>query len=128
MDLNQITVPCIDYDASVQFYKTLGLRQIVDSPPRNARFETESGTTFSLHQAADATADSGTVIYFEVPNVDARVDELKADGIRFDSDPTSERWLWREARLRDPAGNQVCLYTAGENRRFPPWRIEPAGE
>ncbi len=128
MDLNQITVPCVDYDASVQFYKTLGLRQIVDSPPRYARFETEAGTTFSLHRVARATENSGTVIYFEVPDVDARVDELKADGIEFDSSPTSEGWLWREARLRDPAGNQVCIYTAGENRRFPPWRIEPTHE
>jgi catechol 2,3-dioxygenase-like lactoylglutathione lyase family enzyme len=41
MDLNQITVPCTDYDVSVEFYKKLGLRQIVHSPPRYARFETD---------------------------------------------------------------------------------------
>jgi hydroxymethylpyrimidine/phosphomethylpyrimidine kinase len=34
-----------------------------------------------------------------------------------------QRWLWREAWLRDPAGNSICLYHAGDNRRFPPWRI-----
>jgi hydroxymethylpyrimidine/phosphomethylpyrimidine kinase len=33
-------------------------------------------------------------------------------------------WLWREARLRDPSGNEICLYHAGANRRFPPWRIK----
>jgi hydroxymethylpyrimidine/phosphomethylpyrimidine kinase len=32
--------------------------------------------------------------------------------------------MWREARLRDPAGNIVFLYKAGEARRYPPWRIE----
>jgi hydroxymethylpyrimidine/phosphomethylpyrimidine kinase len=34
-----------------------------------------------------------------------------------------QSWLWREAWLRDPAGNAVCLYHAGANRRFPPWRL-----
>ena len=26
---------------------------------------------------------------------------------------------------RDPSGNEVCLYHAGENRLSPPWRIPP---
>ena len=124
MDLNQITVPCVDYDASVHFYTTLGLRQIVDSPPRYARFETDAGTTFSIHLATTPTENSETVVYFEVSDVDATVNELKSKGLRFDRAPTSEAWLWREARLRDPAGNHICIYTAGENRRFPPWRLE----
>ncbi len=128
MDLNQVTVPCVDYDASVRFYTTLGLRQIVDSPPRYARFETASGTTFSIHLASQPAEDTGTVIYFEVPDVDSTVDELKGKGINFDTDPKTQDWLWREARLRDPAGNRVCIYAAGENRRFPPWRMESADE
>lgn len=128
MDLNQITVPCIDYDASVRFYTTLGLRQIVDSPPRYARFETASGTTFSIHRVSQPPENAETIVYFEVPDVDSTVGELKAKGVRFDSDPTSEAWLWREARLCDPAGNRVCIYTAGDNRRFPPWRLESDDE
>lgn len=70
MDLNQVTVPCTDYAVSVQFYRRLGLRQIVDSPPQ------------------------------------------------------AQPWLWREARLRDPAGNPICLFHAGERRMNPPWRLE----
>jgi hydroxymethylpyrimidine/phosphomethylpyrimidine kinase len=31
--------------------------------------------------------------------------------------------MWRESRLRDPAGNTIFLYKAGEARRFPPWRM-----
>ena len=27
-------------------------------------------------------------------------------------------------RLRDPDGNIIFLYKAGETRRFPPWRID----
>ena len=39
MNLNQVTVPCADLAASVEFYRVLGLRQIVSSPPDYARFE-----------------------------------------------------------------------------------------
>lgn len=122
MDLNQVTIACVDYEASVVFYTTLGLRQIVDSPPRYARFESSSGTTLSIH-AADPVPRSATTIYFEVDDVDAEVQRLKAVGLEFDTDPTDQEWLWREVYLRDPAGNTICIYHAGENRRFPPWRL-----
>ena len=39
MRLNQVTVPLVDYAASVEFYLKLGLKLIVDAPPRYARFE-----------------------------------------------------------------------------------------
>ncbi len=123
MDLNQVTVPCTDYDASLRFYQTLGLRQIVHSPPRYARFETESGTTFSIHLADAARADSAVVIYFEVADVDATVERLRKLGLQFDTEPTDQDWRWREAYISDPAGNRVCIYHAGDNRRYPPWRI-----
>ena len=121
MDLNQVTLTCTDYAASVAFYKALGLTQIVDSPPRYARFETPGGATLSIH-AGDAPG-SGTVIYFEVDDVDAVVDTLQAKGLEFDTQPVDQDWLWREAYLTDPAGNRLCIYNAGVNRRFPPWRI-----
>lgn len=127
MDLNQVTIPCTDYDASVRFYTALGLTQIVDSPSRYARFETPAGTTLSIHRVEQATSDSGVVIYFEVDDVDAAVATLKARGLTFESEPENRRWLWREAYLEDPAHNRVCLYHAGENRRFPPWRLSGAG-
>ena len=124
MDLNQVTLPCLDYDESVRFYKTLGLTQIVDSPPRYARFETPSGTTLSVHLVDGRAGEPGVSVYFEVPDVDKRVRELAAQGIEFDSEPADQRWLWREAWLTDPAGNRLCIYSAGENRRCPPWRID----
>ena len=123
MELNQVTVPCTDYDASVAFYTKLGLRQIVDSPPRYARFETANNATFSLHAAEPGRSIANFVVYFEVDDVDAKVLELKQKGLAFETDPVDQRWLWREAYLRDPAGNRVCIYHAGDNRRFPPWRI-----
>lgn len=119
MKLNQVTVGAIDYETSVAFYKWLGLRQIVASPPRYARFETPTGETFSLHQVDEATR-STTIVYFEVDDVDAFLAALDLPAAQAVNQP----WLWREARLRDPACNEVCIYHAGENRRFPPWRVE----
>ena len=124
MELNQVTVPCTDYEASVAFYRKLGLAQIVDSPPRYARFESSAGSTLSVHAVERGAAPGATTVYFEVDNVDETVSAIKARGLEFETDPVDQEWLWREAYLRDPAGNLICLYHAGENRRFPPWRIE----
>jgi hydroxymethylpyrimidine/phosphomethylpyrimidine kinase len=107
VDLNQVTVPCSDYDASVAFYKAPGLRQIVDSPPRYARFETERGTTFSIHATDSALANPDFIVYFEVENVDATVSQLKDRGLTFDEEPIDQSWLWREAYLRDPSGDVI---------------------
>lgn len=123
MDLNQVTLPCSDYDKAVRFYRTLGLTQIVDSPPRYARFETRGGSTFSIHASRSLEPSAGTVIYFEVDDVDLKVRALKNRGIEFESDPQDQDWLWREAYLLDPSGNRLCIYHAGENRRNPPWRL-----
>lgn len=124
MDLNQVTVPCTDYDESVRFYKKLGLHQIVDSPPRYARFETSTGSTFSIYVVEPLTPNADIVVYFEVDDVDTTVKTLVGRGIEFDTEPKDQRWLWREAYLSDPAGNCICIYHAGENRRHPPWRVE----
>jgi hydroxymethylpyrimidine/phosphomethylpyrimidine kinase len=128
MRLNQATVGATDYAASVAFYKTLGLRQIVDSPPHYARFELPDGdSTFSIHLLDAPAAHEFPLVYFETPTLDADVARLKTQGIVFDSDPQDQRWGWREAYLRDPAGNRICLYWAGSNRRYPPWRIDIKG-
>ncbi|MGZ8337183.1 MAG: VOC family protein [Allosphingosinicella sp.] len=119
MRLNQVTVGTTDYDASVDFYTRLGLTQIVDAPPRYARFETPGGETFSIHQVDRAATT--TIVYFEVDDVDAFVAALD---LPLSQAPTDQDWLWREARLRDPSGNEICIYHAGANRRFPPWRID----
>ena len=130
MLLNQITLPCIDYATSVAFYSRLGLVQIVDAPPRYARFESAdgSGATLSLHTVEDAVP-AGTVIYFDhhsQTELDQHVRDLQAQGMTFSSEPQDQRWGWREARLQDPAGNEICLMFAGENRRFPAWRLDGA--
>jgi hydroxymethylpyrimidine/phosphomethylpyrimidine kinase len=120
--LNQVTVGCREYASSVDFYCTLGLHQIVDSPSNGyARFEVPNGVTFSIHESEDSL--TSTVVYFESKRLDAWVTELVSQGYAFEQMPQDQEWGWREARLLDPAGNMVCLYSAGENRRYPAWRI-----
>ena len=124
MNLNQVTVPCLDLEQSVEFYQRLGLRLIVHDPPKYARFECSPGeATFSLHLASRVDTESAPVVYFELEDLDTRVQELRKAGLVFESEPRDQDWLWREAYIRDPAGNRVCLYHAGVNRRFPPWRL-----
>lgn len=126
MNLNQVTLPASDLDASIRFYEALGLMLIVRSP-HYARFECPDGeATLSVHLATGPFATGGALVYFECADVDAEVARLQAQGVAFDSPPTDQRWLWREARLRDPAGNAVCLFHAGANRTHPPWRLPAA--
>lgn len=123
MNLNQVTLPAVDLEASVGFYQRLGLRLIVKDPPRYARFECPDGESTLSVELGGRAGGNGPVVYFECDDLDETVERLRADGIAFDHLPDDKPWLWREARLRDPAGNRLCLFHAGRNRRFPPWRI-----
>ncbi len=122
--LNQVTVTGTDYHRSVAFYRRLGLRQIVDSPPDYARFETAGGGTFSIQIDPEEKIVATTAVYFECDDLDERVEQLARNGIAFEHGPRNQPWMWREARLRDPDGNIIFFYKAGEARRFPPWRME----
>ena len=123
--LNQVTVTGTDYRKSVEFYRALGLKQIVDSPENGyARFESEGGATFSVQIDPEETISATTAVYLECDDLDERVEKLARSGIAFEHGPRNQPWMWREARLRDPAGNIIFLYKAGEARRYPPWRID----
>jgi len=120
--LNQVTVAVTDIPRAISFYRKLGLNPIVIAD-HYARFACPQGeATFSVERTAQV-APSSTVIYFECDDLDARAATLKAAGMVFDSDPEDRPWLWREAQLRDPDGNPICLFFAGENRLKPPWRV-----
>lgn len=124
MELNQVTLPALDVAASVAFYRRMGFELIVGAP-HYARFKAISGeATFSVHAVDAMTEPSKTIVYFECASVDEQVTVLKSNGFSFTQEPRDERWLWREARLQDPAGNVLCLYHAGENRLNPPWRVK----
>ena len=124
MILNQITIPVIDVQKSIEFYKKLGLILIVESLPHCARFQCPDGNaTFSLHRVNQLPTGEGIWIYFEVEKLDLYVELLINLGIVFEELPNDKPWLWREARLKDIDYNQLILYFAGTNRTDPPWKI-----
>ena len=124
MNLNEISLPARDVKASIAFYQRLGLTLIVETGIY-ARFEFPDGdATMSLHKTDEASNGEGVHVYFECADLDERVRALQAKGVVFENEPIDQRWLWREAWLKDPAGNWLCLYLAGENRKDPPWRIK----
>jgi len=125
MRLNQVTAYVTDLDASIAFYQLLGLRLIVKSP-HYARFELPQGeATLSLHiTEGPVPRENAPQLYFECHDVDFEVRRLKLAGVGIEREPVAQSWLWYEAWLRDPAGNQICLFNAGDARRYPPWRID----
>jgi len=124
MNLNQVTVPSSNVEKSMEFYKTLGLKLIVEALPGYVRFECPTGdATFSIHKIEDIMKGEGVMVYFEQENLDDYVKDMIRKGIVFDEMPEDRTWLWREARLKDPDGNKLIIYHAGDNRRNPPWRI-----
>ena len=124
MNFNQATIYSDKPVETVEFYRKLGLKLIVDSLPRYARLEFPDGdATLSIHISEEFSHGSNIVLYFECEDLDAKVAELKSNGIEFESEPTDQTWLWRESYLRDPNENRICLFYAGENRQNPPWRV-----
>ncbi len=118
--LNQVTVTGTNYERSVEFYGRLGLKQIVDSPDTGyARFETAGGVTFSVQIDPEEKIIATTAIYLECDDLDERVELLARSGIAFEHGPRNQPWMWREARLRDPDGNIIFFYKAGETLALP---------
>lgn len=124
MNLNQITIPSTNVPKAIGFYQTLGLTLIVHTHDQYARFELPEGdATFSIHEVA-SLPEAGVIVYFEVKNVAEKVKELTGKGIAFTSQATLQSWGWTEASFVDLDGNQLILYTAGNFRKNPPWRLQ----
>ncbi len=123
MNLNQVTIPSADLSVSIPFYEKLGLHLIVHTHEDYARFECPEGdATFSIHRVDNLNVENGIWIYFERTDLDEFCESLFSKGIQFDHMPKDQTWLWREARLKDPDGNQIIIYKAGKDRKNPPWR------
>jgi catechol 2,3-dioxygenase-like lactoylglutathione lyase family enzyme len=120
--LNQVTLAVGNLDRAVDYYRRLGLQQIV-ADKDYARFVCPDGDSTLSLEAVDEVPRSATTVYFECDDLDGTVARLQASGIEFEHGPVDQTWLWREAMLRDPDGNRLCLFHAGENRLDPPWRL-----
>ncbi|WP_417559944.1 VOC family protein [Marinomonas sp.] len=123
MELNQITLPVKNMDDAVNFYLKLGFTQIVDTPHYSRFSCPEGNSTFSL-SLESVEFENSSVIYFEHEKLDELCADLSQRGFQFEQLPTEQRYLWKEAILKDPSGNKIKLYWAGENRLNPPWKVE----
>src|SRR4029078_13421819 len=118
MQFNHVTLLISDFERSKAFYAALGLIQIVDAPPRYARFAFPDGdATLSIEVTPEGTlrTETRTQLFFECGGLYDDVAGLKAPGLRLDQDPTDMPYLWRESILHDPDGHEIRLYRAGEN-------------
>ena len=126
MEMNQVTLPVNNMEEAVRFYLVLGFIQIVDTP-HYARFSCPKGnSTFSLSLQSEEFKN-GAIIYFETEELDKLVESLVKKGIQFIQLPTEQRYLWKEAVLKDPSGNKIKLFWAGESRLSPPWKVNKRG-
>lgn len=125
MNLNQVTIYSERTVETVEFFEKLGLNRIVDSLPRYARLDCPDGeATLSVTEFGEHEPINNIVLYFECQDLDAEYERLTALGVEFTEPPTDRPWLWRQAYLKDPNGNKICLFNAGENRINPPWRVK----
>ena len=126
MNLNQVTLPVKSVSKSIPFYQSLGLKLIVHTHDKYARFEcSPNGSTLSLHEVGILPDGDRAVIYFEREDLDEYVEKLLHRGLKFDYLPIDQPWLWREAKLHDPDDNPIIIYKAGKNRIDPPWKYIP---
>ena len=126
MRLNAIGILCSDLEASLAFYRSLG----VDFPeydPENGHYDAELGGGVRLmldsHAVAEMFIDDFTppigndqmnlAVEFDGPaEVDAAYDTLMEAGVESVREPWDAFWGQRYAIVRDPDGNGVDLYAS----------------
>ncbi len=116
--LRQVNLGVSDLGKSVEFYRdTLGIDLIAQYDPPGIAFFQLVETRLLLEGSSSV---KGSILYFEVEDIEAAHSALKAKGVEFDSDPHSifqdsegtfgpaggEEWI---AFFRDPDGNVLAL-------------------
>ncbi|HKP70312.1 MAG TPA: VOC family protein [Pyrinomonadaceae bacterium] len=117
---------CPDGDSTLSIQDTAGTtnQSLSSDGERSANFSLQNDATLSSDSPTNLSLSSDRIVlYFECDDLDKTVADLKGNGLTFDEDPTDRPWLWRQAYLKDPNGNKICLFHAGENRKNPPWRV-----
>src|SRR5260221_1600317 len=95
--LNKVTVTGTNYERSVDFYRRIGLVQIVDNPETGyARFETARGGTFSVQIDPHEKIIPTSAIYLECDDLDTRVEQLARRGNAFEHGARHQPGVVRE--------------------------------
>lgn len=112
--IGQIAVVVHDLDRATVFYRDqLGMKFLFAAPPRLAFFDA-GGTRLMLDAAAEPGFDHpGSILYFDVPNVQQAHAELKDRGVPFVDEPHivapmpgGDLWM---TFFKDPDGNTMAI-------------------
>lgn len=123
--LHQINLVVRDMEASLAFYRRLGLDLRPAEPPEWAPHHASAllpnGTRLELDSIACSQAwnprgnpepGGGNLLFFGLPSrsaVDALFDEMTSAGYQAQQEPTDGFWGARYAILEDPDGNPIGL-------------------
>lgn len=78
------TIPAKDLARARQFYADkLGLKPTREEQPGALGYDTGKGTGFLLYESQFAGTNQATAMAFEVPDLEATVDELRGRGVTF---------------------------------------------
>jgi catechol 2,3-dioxygenase-like lactoylglutathione lyase family enzyme len=111
-------VTIVDVNRAKSFYRdTLGLRLVSEEPPFALVFDA-NGIMLRLGMGKELPQAPGTVLGWQVPDVDSVVQNLKAAGVQFErydflkqddsgvwTSPTGARIAW----FKDPDGNTLSV-------------------
>jgi catechol 2,3-dioxygenase-like lactoylglutathione lyase family enzyme len=113
--IRQIALVVHDLPAAIEFYRDrLGMRFLFQAPPGLAFFDCD-GIWLMLSTPEKEFDRPGSVIYFEVPDIDASYATLRDRGVAFIDPPhliadMGKYELWM-AFFRDLDGNPLALRT-----------------
>jgi methylmalonyl-CoA/ethylmalonyl-CoA epimerase len=112
--IGQIAMRAHDLDRAVAFYRdSLGLPFLFEAPPQIAFFDCD-GTRLMLNVPSDDEFDHpGSILYFNVEDIEAMYQQLVARGVEFRAKPhlvarLSDRDVWM-AFFEDSEGNVLAL-------------------
>jgi predicted enzyme related to lactoylglutathione lyase len=118
--IGQISMRAIDLPRAVEFYRgTLGIRFLFEVP-KMAFFDL-SGLRLMLGEPEGAEHDHpGSILYFDVPDLEQVHLALANRGVRFDTVPSivakmPDHELWM-AFFKDTEGNQLALMSEVRGR------------
>jgi catechol 2,3-dioxygenase-like lactoylglutathione lyase family enzyme len=118
MTFNGICLVTKDVKRARQFYEAV-LRTPFKGDDAFAWIENERGN-FSIYSvqgmeemapgSMEGAGHGSYTIEFEVEDVDLEYKQLKAEGVEFVKEPTTQSWRRRSVWFRDPDGNIVNFY------------------
>jgi uncharacterized glyoxalase superfamily protein PhnB len=110
--MDHLALPVAAYARSRDWYtRHLGLEVEFEIPERQTvALKDDAGLTIFLYERPpDAPGPPACTLTFQVQNVDAKYDELSANGIVFEKSPQKLFWGYG-AELRDPDGYLIYLW------------------